>query len=445
MPRSQTPPHSKEAEMEILGAILKDPASLDEIVYSVKPTDFYVPKHRTIYNTCVDLYHKGLPCDTVTVADGLGEDNLKTIGGRVYLVELTQFNISSSRIKHHVSILKEKSTARTLLKTVSDITQGLYSGDKNVGELLLEAEDSIFKLTEAVAENRFIHISEAIPDVLKDIEDYQSGEAFKNLITTGFADVDYALGGFLPGQLIVIASNTGHGKTQFALQVLENNAKRGKAGAIFALEMTAKELVVRSLAKFSNISSDLFRREKAMTSEQWDKLTKASGSVGALPIYIDDSPILTTTEIISKSRKIKAKSKIELLVVDYTQLMKGKGENRNLEIADVTRTLKIVAKDISVPVIAISQLTRDNAKQTRRPRLSDLRDSGAIEQDANKVLFPYHEPVGKDGEDNVVFDSMLIVGKNREGSRPASPIHLEFKNGIWYDKIPDYHKDLIEI
>lgn len=438
MPRSQTPPHSLDAEKEILGAVLKFPDAINEVSLTVKASDFYIPKHSTVFSAFLDLYHHGEPCDLTTVAEKLGTEGIKSIGGRSYLVELSEFSVTPSSVRKHVSILKEKSTARHLLKTVGDITVSIYSGDKSLADILASAEENIFHLTEATFENRFKHISETVPDVLKEIEDYQSGKALDGLIMTGFGDLDKHLQGFSPGELIVVASNTGQGKTQFVLQMLENNAKRGKSGAIFALEMTADELVTRLLAAESNISSDLFRSVRGLSSDQWDEITRASARIGSLPIFVDDSPVLSTTEIISKARKIKTQHRIELLVVDYAQLMRGKGENRNLEVGEITRTLKIVAKDIEVPVIAVSQLTRDNMKQNRQPVLSDLRDSGSIEQDANTVIFPYVRPVDVGGTIEKQYE--MIIAKRRKGGRPEHPIRMDFKNGIWYDFVPDHIK-----
>lgn len=421
------PPHSIEAEKSVLGAIMKYPDSIMTALEKIRPSDFYYPKHRDIFATCERLSITGDPCDIVTVATALGDaGGLEKVGGRVYLVDLVEGVVSTSFIPKHCGIIKDKSTLRQLIHIATEVTNSAYEQTSPVVDILNSAESQIFKLTEQVGSNQFTRIGEHLPGVLKLIEDYQTGEVDQYLIYTGFSDLDVSLQGLIGGEYIVIAGRPSHGKTQLALQILEYNAHKRKVPCgILSLEMNAQSLAFRLLSTFTRISSDDMRRRNGVSQLNMSRLCEAVNALYDIPLYVDDCSFLSTTELVSKARKLKAERKIQILAVDYLQLMSGVGkqDSRVLEVSQISRTLKAVAKDLNIPVLALSQLSRDNQKSNRKPQLSDLRDSGAIEQDADVVLFPYH------WEDKGKKLAEIMVGKRRNGGRNDVP--MTFLHGRW--------------
>ncbi|MBN1212327.1 MAG: replicative DNA helicase [candidate division Zixibacteria bacterium] len=435
--RELQPPQAIEAEQEVLGSILKDSEAINQAIEVLEnETHFYLPKHQIIYRTVIDLYNNSEPCDITTVADSLlKQGKLEKIGGRVYLVELVEKVVSTAHIEAHANIVLERSVLRRLIQTSNEIIQSCYSLDQPVDNLLDMAETNIFNISESRLRKGFVPLKGLITETFEQIESYQSGEGFMDGIMTDFTTLDIMTQGLHNGDLVIIAGRPSMGKSAIAMNIAESVAIKQKKGVgIFSIEMSKEQLALRLLCGRAKISQQKIRSRK-LSDEELGRLTRAGGTISLANIFIDDSATLTSLEMRAKARRLKAQHDIALIVVDYIQMMQatGRQENRQQEIAVISRNLKALAKELDIPVIAISQLSRmvEQRGGEKRPQLSDLRESGAIEQDADVVMFVYRPEFYMshlDRNDSKYLEvegkAEIIVAKQRNG--PTGVANLIF-------------------
>jgi replicative DNA helicase len=431
------PPQAIEAEQEVLGSILKDSEAINQAIEVLEnEAHFYLPKHQIIYRTIIDLYNSSEPCDITTVADSLlKQGQLEKIGGRVYLVELVEKVVSTAHITAHANIVLERSVLRRLIQTSNEIIQSCYTLDQPVDNLLDLAETNIFNISESRLRKGFVPLKTLITETFEQIENIQSGEGYTDGIMTDFTALDIMTQGLHNGDLVIIAGRPSMGKSAIAMNIAESVAiKQKKSVGIFSIEMSKEQLALRLLCGRARISQQKIRSRK-LNDEELGRLTRAGGAISLADIYIDDSPTLTSLEMRAKARRLKAQHDVSLIVVDYIQMMQASGryENRQQEIAIISRNLKALAKELEIPVIAISQLSRmvEQRGGEKRPQLSDLRESGAIEQDADVVMFVYRPEFYMSHLDRndpkyleVEGKAEIIVAKQRNG--PTGVAHLIF-------------------
>ena len=410
-------PHSDESERAVLAGALLDPALLPVVVGRLTPEDFYTERHRTIYRSMVDLQAAEVEVDLRTLQASLEQqDKLESVGGVAYLAGLDLDLPDLGRLDTYVEIVKERSVRRRLIEACGEITRHCLDGGLEAQEALGRAEQAILGLGEEAVQKGFVKLSQIFHETLADLED-RPERGFLGL-PSGFADLDAMTRGFHPGNLVVIAGRPGMGKTSLALNIAENAAIReNRAVGLFSLEMSQEELALRILSSEVDISFGPLRSGH-LSQKQWTKVVQAVKTISQAPLFIDDSANPSMLEIASKARRLRAESGLDLIVVDYLQLMQGTAryENRNLEIAAITRGLKQLAKELSIPVIALSQLSRQPERRSRdhRPQLADLRESGSIEQDADVVVFIYRDEL-YDDETADKGIAELIIAKHRNG------------------------------
>ena len=431
------PPQSVDAEQAVLGSVLKDQEALNEIIDYFNSEDyFYFPKHQLIFRAVLRLYEQSEPCDITTVAEELTQmDQLEKVGGRLYLVDLIDGVASTANVKSYADIVIEKSVLRNLINISSNITQSCYDQDDEVGNLLDRAEQKIFTIAESRLRKGFTRVSELLPQSFEQLEDYQNTKGGLVGVPTGFAELDNITAGLHNSNFVVVAGRPSMGKTAFALNVAEYVAlTEKKSVGIFSIEMSQEQLVMRLLCGRARLSQHLLRTGKLRDSE-WVKLTHASGPLSEADIFIDDSAFLSTLEMRAKARRLKSQHNIDLLVIDYIQMMTSPGrvDNRQQEMAMISRSIKGLAKELDIPIIAISQLSRmvETRGGDKRPQLSDLRESGAIEQDADVVMFVYrpefylsHLPKDDPKVLEMAGRAEIIISKQRNG--PTGKIELTF-------------------
>jgi replicative DNA helicase len=420
------PPHNLEAEQAVLGAILIDPSSLVTVTERLRPEDFYRQGHQRLFQVMIELSERGEPLDLVTITSELQDRKLlEEVGGVSYLTELAEVVPTSANVEYYARIVEEKSILRRLIRTATQIASAGYSGGAEVAEILDEAEKQILDISQRRHRNGFVPIRDILMETYEHIEKlhYKKGELTG--IPTGYTDLDRMTSGLQPSDLIIIAARPSMGKTAFALNLAQNVAIRSKLPvAIFNLEMSAPQLVMRMLAAEGNIDAQAFRTGN-LTEEDWEKLTMAISTLSEAPIFIDDTPGVTVFDIRSKLRRLQAEHGLGLVLIDYLQLISGRGgESRQQEISEISRSLKLMARELNVPVIALSQLSRAvEQRQDKRPMLSDLRESGSIEQDADVVAFLYRDDYyNEDSEKKNILE--VIIGKQRNG--PVGKVELLF-------------------
>jgi len=448
--KQHEPPHSVEAEQALLGSVLKDSDAINKIVdYFNSPQFFYFPKHGVIYAAVLNLYEKNEPSDVTTVSEELVRMNeLDNIGGRSYLIDLISGVASTANVNSYADIIIEKAILRNLINVSTDITRSCYELDDDVGNLLDLAEQKIFSIAESRLRKGFTRVSELLPQSFEQLEDYQSTKGGLVGVATGFVELDNITAGLHNGDFVVIAGRPSMGKTAFALNIAEHVAiNEKKPVGIFSIEMSQEQLVLRLLCGRARISQHQLRTGKLKDSE-WVKLTHASGPLSEADIFIDDSAFLSTLEMRAKARRLKAQYDVGLLIIDYMQMMHAPGriENRQQEIAMISRTMKGLAKELNIPVVACSQLSRmvETRGGDKRPQLSDLRESGAIEQDADVVMFVYrpefyfsHLPPDDPKLLEVRGKAEIIVAKQRNG--PTGKIDLTFvKDFVRFESMARY-------
>jgi replicative DNA helicase len=437
---SFTPPNSKEAEESVIGSIFLDPSILPDVIEEVRWEDFYYENNKTIFKVMEELFDKGEPVDTVSVIEKLRESNLlQKIGGEDTIIYLAQVVPTTANVMYYTQIVKEKALLRALINASSEIVDAV----RNIGdaqEVLEYAEKRIFSIAEARATRTYDLLSNVMHDVFEQIEELknraQKGEG--DLVTgvsTGFKPLDSMTSGFHRSELIIIAARPSMGKTSFAANIATNMALQANiAVAIFSLEMSKEQLANRILCSEAKV--DLHKvRTGQISDEEWEKLVQKAGELSKSRLIFDDEPDLTPRLLRAKARRMKREYGIEVIFIDYLQLMtsRSKGyESRQQEITEISRSLKLLARELNITVVALSQLSRAvEQREDKRPRLSDLRESGAIEQDADLVMFLYRDSYYKRKKDEPGKDTLndeheaeLILGKQRNG--PVGTIKLTF-------------------
>ncbi|MBI5640544.1 MAG: replicative DNA helicase [Nitrospirae bacterium] len=424
------PPQNVEAEQSVLGAILLDNSAITTTVELLHSEDFYRESHRKIFIAMEELFNRSEPIDLITLTDYLKTKNdLETVGGSQYLTTLVTTIPTSANIRYHAKIVREKALLRGLLRSVTEIAGSVYDGDMDADELVDNAEKKIFDIADKRINTSFVTMNELIKDSFHMIEHlYDRKEAITG-VSSGFKELDELTTGFQKGDLIIIGGRPGMGKTAFCLNIAQHvGVELKEPVAIFSLEMSKEQLAFRMLCSEAMVDSNNVRKGFINRKDDWHKLTTAAGKLAEAPIFIDDSSGITVLEMRAKARRLKTSHGLSMVIVDYLQLMKGRGkfERREQEISDISRSLKALAKEMKVPVLALSQLNRgvETRGGNKQPTLADLRESGAIEQDADVIIFLYRdEAYNKDSSDNR-GKAIIDVAKQRNG--PTNKINLTF-------------------
>ena len=426
------PPQNIEAEQSVLGAILIENNALYKAMEIIVPSAFYKEAHKRIFLAMLDLNEKNEAIDLVTLTEFLRKRNeLDSIGGATYLSMLSNTVPTAANIKYHAKIVYEKSLLRNLISTATEIISQGYEDSRDIEELLDYAENAMFSISEKKIRPSFMIIKDIIKDSFETIERLSEKKERVTGIPTGFYDLDMLTSGFQPSDLIIVAGRPSMGKTALCLCIAQYaSIEKGQPVAIFSLEMAKEQLVIRMLCAEARVDSHKLR-SGFLSKSDWPRLTTAAGRLSEAPIFIDDTPGTSVLEMKAKARRLKAEHGLSLVVVDYLQLMSGRGERRRggsdtreQEISEISRSLKALAKELSVPVIALSQLNRAvESRHDKRPMLADLRESGAIEQDADVILFIYRDEVYKQNEENKGV-AEIIIGKQRNG--PVGTVKMAF-------------------
>jgi len=435
----KVPPQSIEAEMSILGGVLLDNEAINRALEVIRPEEFYRESHRKIFRAMIDLSNNGEPCDLITLTTILKKKGeLEDTGGGAYLATLVDFVPTAANIAYYCRIVKEKAVARSLITAATEIVTKSFDEQSNVDELLDHAQKTIFEISENKLKPAFFPVKDILKDTIRNIEKLYEKKDHVTGVPTGFLDLDGMTAGFQKGDLIIVAGRPSMGKTAFALNLGQNasiHSDQKTAVAIFSLEMSKEQLVTRLLCSESKIDASRLRTGHLIDAD-WGRLMTGAGKLHDAPIYIDDTPAITVLEMRAKCRRLKAEKNLGMVIVDYLQLMRGGAniESRQQEISEISRSLKALAKELDIPVIALSQLNRGLESRTdKRPMMSDLRESGAIEQDADVIMFVYRDAVYCDackrrdgsctteGHDR---QAEVIIGKQRNG--PIGTVNLIF-------------------
>jgi replicative DNA helicase len=430
----KTPPQALDAEMAVLGAMLIEREAQAKALDMLDESAFYKPAHQQIFRIMAHLFSEGAAIDVVTVGEQLKNQRaLGDIGGSSYLTDLTNILPTAANIEHYARVVKEKSILRQLIGVATRIVSAAYSQQEEVAALLDDAEHSIFSIAQSKAEKGFVPVSDLVHNVIETVESLYQRKAHVTGLATGFTELDTMTAGLQPANLVIIAGRPSMGKTSFAMNIAEHAAiVNKKPVAIFSLEMSREELMMRMLCSQARVDMHKVRRGY-LEKKYWNTLTAAASQIAQSPIYIDDSSGLSVLEMRARSRRLAAElaakgTPLALILVDYMQLMRGMGksESRQQEISEISRNLKGLARDLKVPVMALSQLSRKPEEKGRegRPQLSDLRESGAIEQDADLVAFIYREEVYRPQEIDLHGKAKIMIMKQRNG--PTGDVDLAF-------------------
>ena len=420
MELAKIPPHDIDAEQAVLGSMLTDKDAVNAAIETLKEDAFYRDDNRVIYQAIVNLYSKSEPIDIITLKDELESmDKFEQVGGYEYLASLPDKVPTTANVQKYIKIVEEKSILRSLIKTANEIIELGYSPTEDVEDIMDGAEKKIFDIMQSKNQKGYSPIKDVLVESFTKLEELYNRKQHITGVPTGFAELDYKTAGLHGSELILVAARPAMGKTAFALNIATNAALRGNAPvAIFSLEMSKDQLVNRILCSEAMVDSNKVRTGK-LEEDDWVKLAGAIGPLSESEIYIDDTPGISVMEIRTKCRKLKMEKNIGLVVIDYLQLVQGSNKrvgSREQEISEISRSLKILAKEINVPVIALSQLSRAvEQRPDHRPMLSDLRESGAIEQDADIVMFLYRDDYyNKESEKKDIAE--VIIAKQRGGS-----------------------------
>ena len=426
------PPFNLEAERSVLGACLLEKEALCSVVEELLPEDFYDPRHRVAFELMSDMYEKGIPVDSLSFKDELTKRNLEEkTGGLPFIAALLDAVTTTANVDYHIGIVRDKSVHRNLIRVGSDITKLGFAEDKEVNEILETAEQKVFQIAHSGGSTTTIRDSKQVVQLaLSDIEKRLVSGLSMTGVPTGFKDFDKMSGGLQAGSLYILAARPSMGKTAWAINVAQHVALQEDIPAlVFSLEMSGEQIAQRMLSSVSRVNLRQLYLSKSIQNEQWNNLSTAAKNLSSAPIFIDDSSTLDTMELRSRCRRFFAKQKTwkGLIVLDYLQLMNSarRAENRQQEVSEISRALKGIAKEFKVPVLALSQLSRDVEKRggSKKPQLSDLRDSGAIEQDADMVIFLYRDAyyAHEESQDST---AEVIIAKNRSG--PTGRVNLVF-------------------
>jgi len=411
-------PHSREAEESVIGSALVDSASVSVSAEIIRSEDFYFEQNREIYTIIMELFNENSPIDIITVTNRLNQyDKLDAVGGLNYLKTVAASVATTGNVVYHSRIIKEKSVLRKLITASREISSIAYDGGENLERILEQSEQLIFNVSSSKEQNDIVHIQDVLLTAYEDMVQNALNKDKLTGVPTGFDELNRRTGGFHGGELIIIAGRPGMGKSSFAVNIAESaSIHSGVPVAIFNLEMSKSMIVNRILCSQALVDSSKVRMGD-FTGEDWQQLGAVMDKVAMAPIYIDDTASVTVSEIRAKCRRLKQAKNLGLIVIDYLQLMQGssRSDNRQQEISEISRSLKVLAKELDIPVIALSQLARTcESRSDKRPMLSDLRESGAIEQDADMVMFLYRdEYYNKDSEDKNLAE--CIIAKQRSG------------------------------
>lgn len=421
------PPQNLEAEMATLGSMLLDEEAISIAAETLEENSFYKDSHKKIFRAIIELYNANKAVDLITLTDTLKkEETLDQIGGVSFLTALVNSVPTAANISHYISIVKEKSILRTLINNATRIVSLCYESEGNIDEVVDNAEKFIFEVSDNKTQGTFLHLKDIVQDSIETIDKLYQNKAHVTGLASGYVDFDIKTAGLQPSDLIVIAGRPSMGKSAFAIGIAEQVGVMQKVPVgIFSLEMSKEQLVQRMLCAHAKVDAHKVRTGYLSVSD-WPKLTAAAGKLSEAPIFIDDAPAISVMELRAKARRLKAHHNIQLIILDYLQLMRGSinKENRQQEISEISRSLKALARELHVPVIAISQLSR--AVETRtdhRPQLSDLRESGAIEQDADVVVLLLREEYYNPTPENQGV-AEVIIAKQRNG--PVGSLNLAF-------------------
>lgn len=415
---NRIPPHSVESEQSILGSIILDKEAIITVAETIQPMDFYKEAHKIIYESMLKLNSNNEPIDLITLIEELRkEGHLDSIGGISYLTSLSTIVPTTSNVKYYANIVKEKSVMRQLIKASNEIINLGYDASTDVQEILDKAEKNIFDISQEKSGDDIQPINVVLQDTFEMIEKLCTDKSEVTGITTGFADLNKKINGLQRTDLILLAARPAMGKTAFSLNLVQNAALKGDASvAVFSLEMSKEQLVQRMLSAQSNVELSKIKTGNLGESD-WPRIIDGMAVLSEANIFIDDTPGIKISEIRSKCRRLKIEKGLDLILIDYLQLMEGEGknENRQQEIAKISRSLKILAKELDCPVVALSQLSRSpELRKDHRPILSDLRESGSIEQDADIVMFLYRDEYYHPDSDRKNIGE-VIIAKNRHG------------------------------
>lgn len=426
---AKIPPQNLEAEQSVLGSILLKDRALSTVLEILSSKDFYRNSHRLIFEAMIELFEKNEPQDLVTVSNLLKDKNqLDEIGGAAYLATLTSIVPVTVNISSYARIIRQKAILRNLIEVNTEIATRCYDEQGDIDNLVDEAEQAIFMIAGRKSSQHFVALKNIIPTAFETVEKLFKRQEFITGVPTGYFEIDKMTAGLQPSDLIILAGRPSMGKTAFAMNIAQHAALVEKTGvAIFSLEMSMEQLAMRLLSSVGRIDSHRIRTGKLHTDD-WPKLTRAVGMLSEAPIFIDDTPAISVLEMRAKVRRLASQHEVGMILVDYLQLMRGRGtiENRTQEISEISRSLKALAKEYKVPVLALSQLNRGLESRTdKRPMMSDLRESGAIEQDADVICFIYRDEVYNKSEDNPDKGTAeIIIGKQRNG--PIGSVKLTF-------------------
>ncbi|AKL97395.1 replicative DNA helicase [Endomicrobium proavitum] len=441
----KVPPQALDAEMAVLGAMLIEKEAITKAIDIIKEDDFYKEVHRQIFTVARDLYLENQPADIITIADKLKKVSMfSEVGGVSYLTSLIDSVQTAANVEHYASIIRDKSILRNLINAGSQIVTDAFNEKYSPEEILDQSQSRLFNISQVKNNNGFVKVGELVRPTLKILEKLHSDKKDIPGLRTGFSELDVMTAGLQPSELIIIAARPSMGKTSFALNIAEHVAlEEKKPVAIFSLEMSKESLMMRFLASVSRVNAHNLRKGRFQPAD-WSRLTTNAQNISESPIYIDDSSDISVIELRARARRLATeleakKTPLSLVVIDYIQIMRGSSRNsesRQLEVAEISRSLKGLARDLKVPVIALSQLSRkteDKGRKDNKPQLSDLRDSGAIEQDADVVAFIHREGYYNRQDPDLKNSASVIIGKQRNG--PTGEISLTFESE--YTKFSD--------
>lgn len=425
----KVPPQNTEAEQSVLGAILLDKDAIIKVADVISPEDFYRDDHRLIFDGMLILFEKRAPIDVVTLTDELERmKKIKDVGGAAYLSSLVNGVPSAAHIVKYAEIIRDKATLRRLIKVATQITELGFDEAEDITAILDKSESSLFSVSQRFLRDNFVSLSSVLEESFDRIDQLHKNKGALRGVATGFKDLDNLLSGMQPSDLIIIAARPSMGKTSFVLNVAEYAAVKNKVSVgLFSLEQSREQIVDRLLCMQAGVDSWKLRTGN-LAEEDFPKIGYAMGALSEAPIFIDDTPMLGVLEIRAKARRLQAEHGLGLIVIDYLQLMEGRSRggdfNRVQEVSEISRSLKALARELNVPVIALSQLSRAVEQRDKKvPQLSDLRESGSIEQDADVVMFIYREDYyNRDTENKNIAD--ILVRKHRNG--PTGDVKLYF-------------------
>lgn len=427
------PPQNIEAEQCILGSILLHQEAMNKVAHLLRAEDFYKPAHQEIYKAMLNLFQKTEPLDLVTIINALKDSHkLDEAGGPAYLATLTDIVPVAANIAYYSKIVRDKSILRQLIQTTSEIAGRCFEEQDDIDLLLDDVEQTVFDISSSKSNQAFFKMDDIVVKAFQHVEKLAERKELITGVPSGYDDFDRKTAGLQPADLIIVAGRPSMGKTAFAMNMAQNAAMLAKVPtAVFSLEMSKEQLAMRLLCSVGRVDSTRIRTGHLQDSD-WPKLVRATGMLSETPLFIDDTPAISVLEMRAKTRRLKAEHNIGLVVVDYLQLMRGRTgiDSREQEISDISRSLKAMAKELNIPVIALSQLNRSLESRTdKRPQLSDLRESGAIEQDADVICFIYRDEVYNKAPDNPNRGiAEIIIGKQRNG--PIGTVRLAFLDAI---------------